>query len=456
MPYKYKYIDFNLLTCTYGAEVSVICESLSELVTATVDWETCGITEETDAEQECCDGEGVSYTGTGSEASPPTGIPAVLIEYSTYNFDTCEVEDKECIYMQICNIFDDDPYEVVGTECFLDMRGETNPPEDLPRFPNQLNCRIDTLYWVRGAHTVGASGVGTSTMFDSFGTNIFQVPYVGNALPPEVETGFGGIYFDDLTQAYVYSISENIDPTTGIVIDNLQPARRLDILLLVNEEYFDDTGTGTGIRLGCLGQAWVGYFHPSIGDSTNLGIPFSGSPTHGYQRSDFGPPVDITGKNSIQQYYPEPVRFEFEERLMFYDYDVPPLRVRDCPTTPLPDELNLVVSGFGAGFNYSLDGTFILTYLNGVYTAYREEPTTDIFGTVIGRDYIEYAFRVTQAEGFTGPPLCWSTIMIRHTTFASPSSVNSSYIKYGQDSITCAPFQWVGLSTGVRYMTVTE
>lgn len=104
MPYKVTYRDLDLLTCTFGPETSYYCDSLTEIQSSTIDWETCDVTEEwSDFDTDCCGGLGVvsTYTGTGNDPSIPDDA-LYIAEYSTYNFSTCEITDTTCEYVDWC------------------------------------------------------------------------------------------------------------------------------------------------------------------------------------------------------------------------------------------------------------------------------------------------------------------------------------------------------------------
>jgi hypothetical protein len=108
MSYKVTYVDFDLLTCTFSAafQETLTCDITEKLV-AEYDSELCTIGtawEELDAN--CCDGEGVptTYTGTGDDPTIPNLVPLFIAEYTTYDFATCEVTDTSCEYVDYCTV----------------------------------------------------------------------------------------------------------------------------------------------------------------------------------------------------------------------------------------------------------------------------------------------------------------------------------------------------------------
>lgn len=434
MPYRVTYVEFDLFTCTLSEEFSEEVDCVfDELQVATLDWNTCEVGTAWEAiDGSCCGGEGVDL---GTSTSTVLDVAEYIAEFTAYNFETCEVEAVECEPVGECP--EPSVYTVQGGNCYYDDYTE-NPYAIDPVFPST------TLYMTFGSiYSLVQNGpifFTVKAILDAYGVPYrIPMPYVGNG-------GEG-----TQTQKYEYLLTSNwTGGASGTPTNPAANAVRVRARCYVNAPYTESSVDYPG----CRADVEVSYYSAVLLTTVRGGwggaLPYVNS-------AGFAP---LSG--GLFTFHPEPIYIEYSDTVdnggagetyrvtntaapggvnnngtvtVSDGADVPPLEGFHCQPFPAPATLQAVLAGTLATYGADFDGTYTLTWQNGVYANY-----------------------------FAGPGGSTCAIEFHLPTFDIDPSANvysdlvgptpSSFML--QTSLSCSPFQWEGGGGVGMTLTVTE
>lgn len=441
--FRVTYATVSLMTCeTVETWTEDVYCSLSQLQRHTVSKNTCVMTavpSGVGAAECCCDGDTADLAGTGSPPFTHT------VESSTFNMQHCTLVGKTCEPLEVC---DEPVYTVYGGGCWFDATNNAYA-SPAPLFPD------DKLYMYVGTPGMGIHNgkYAMENVLSGFGVPLpLQLDYVAENAIDFGFFGLSNIQTGPNSRAYQYVFSSNLNYLTDTPPDTSSNGLYVVALFYANDIYsVTGTGTGTGDYVGCFAMCKIGYYRSG-------GVGFQARTFGGFVRGS-------SPSYSVFQFYPEPIRIEFEplafeteppyndaplsvgySGVVVFDLDVPPIRTYWCATPP-PDTLTADITGL-VGLHSLVNGTYTLTYQYGLWVG------TATIPWAVGTAKCMVAFYPGQLNDAAGPFDFYVGVWVYNFTvfapddvvalsFNSSGSINSS----SSPTVTCSPFDWTGKYT---------
>lgn len=442
--FRVTYATVSLMTCeTVETWTEDVYCSLSQLQRHTVSKNTCVMTavpSGVGAAECCCDGDTADLAGTGSPPFTHT------VESSTFNMQHCTLVGKTCEPLEVC---DEPVYTVYGGGCWY-AASNNSYASPAPLFPD------DKLYMYVGTlgMAIHSGKYAMENVFAEFGVAVpLQLDYVAENA---IDFGFFGLYNVQTgpnSKVYEYVFESNLDHATNTPVSVESNGLYIIAQLFVNDLYgVTGTGTSTGDYAGCFAFCKIGYYRAG-------GVGFQSRLFGGFVRGQ-------SPQYSAYQFYPEPIRIEFEplaykeeppantaplnvatSGVVVFDLDVPPLRTILCPGG-LPASLTAAIANL-VGLGSFINGTYTLTYQYGLWVG------TTTIPWFIGTAKCMIAFYPTQMADPSGAFDFYVVVWVYSFSVLAPDDV----VAYTFDSVggggssagtamSCSPFDWYGYYTG--------